>query len=83
MSSYEPSIKEIMDWWKTEIERILKEELRIQNELKASIIHFFSTATGSGPLCEQGDHGEWVRYDHTAIGKICPKCQKILNRKIE
>lgn len=42
------------------------------------LIHYYSMVTDRAPLCETGDLGEWVRYDHTAAGKICPDCTAIL-----
>lgn len=52
--------------------------------LENSIIHFFSSNNGQmyGPLCEVGDWGEWVQFDHTAVGKICDDCQARLGREI-
>lgn len=80
-TEYTEAYLEAVEWMKSELQKMLEEE-KTRWTLERSIVHFFSTATGSGPLCEQGDHGEWVRYDHTAAGVICSNCQQILNRRI-
>lgn len=60
--------------------------------LEHSIVHFFSVVMGSPPICQLDSsspveraalENEWVCYDHTAVGKICLRCQSVLNRRIE
>lgn len=53
--------------------------------LTESIIHFFydDGVTGTSPICQIPKKDEWVRYDYTARGRICPECQAELGREIK
>ena len=52
--------------------------------LTNSIVHFFydDNLNSSAAICEVESRPEWVCFDYTAVGQICPKCQEKLNRKI-
>lgn len=68
---------EAINWW----EGRQKDHLLLED----SIIHFFyiTTFDNKTPICEDVDRDEWVQFDHTARGKICPNCEVKLGREIK
>ena len=72
---YDMGLTDAISWWNEEQKNM---------DLSDSIIHFFyDHVRFTRPICKETDVDEWVQFDHTAVGKICPDCQDKLGRKIQ
>lgn len=71
---FDLAFSDAVKWWEAQDK---------PHPLEDSIVHFYYIEPVFRPICLEAPRNEWVQFDHSAIGKICPDCQDRIGRTIK